>query len=325
MNFLRVLCYTGTKLVKFTFCIFILIFTIFIVYNSTVNTYLHRQSLPFMAARHILMFEKLYSLGLYTPPSIKKCYLSSSPRPFNSSYYKIINKLDATTTTTTKETKQIINNQAQLDNYKYIYTIINGLYKKKIRSTLYGGSVLGARRHMGIIPFHEWDCDIAVFSTDTDTIEEVLNENNFQWHYNELGFGYHINNGTKLYIDLWLLTQFDNGDATCIGVAKKGGCELWYSKYSAGGKLGLGKPTIYNAWAQPDVLYPFGPYLLPIPYDSAGYLNLEYGIHWNISCSEYDALIPCSHYYKTIPFVFIENENKHLLRIGNEVKQIFEC
>ena len=101
--------------------------------------------------------------------------------------------------------------------------------------------------------------------------------------------------------------------------------ELWYSKYSAGGKLGLGKPTIYNAWAQPDVLYPFGPYLLPIPYDSTGYLNLEYDIHWNISCSEYDALIPCSHYYKTIPFVFIENENKHLLRIGNEVKQIFEC
>ena len=62
--------------------------------------------------------------------------------------------------------------------------------------------------------------------------------------------------------------------------------------------------------------------LAAIPYDSTGYLNLEYGIHWNVSCSEYDALVPCKKYYDKAPFVFVESASKHVLRVGKEVKQV---
>ncbi len=280
----------------------------FVAFNMYLETHLRRQSLFFIAERSVLTANKILKLGLYKPPTVEPCYVSSAPRPFNrSQFWK-----SPQSNTNVKE-------------YSIVFNILKVLYTSNIRATLFGGSVLGARRHMGIIPFGEWDVDIAVFSTDTDAIEKLLNAEKIKWSYNEYGFGYHINNGTNYYTDLWLLQSFENGDAICVGIKKLGGCKLWYSHFGRGNSLRMAKPAIYNSWVGPDVLYPFGPYLLPIPYDSTGYLNLEYGIHWNVSCSEYDALVPCKKYYGRTPFVFVESASKHVLRVGKEVKQVFDC
>ena len=122
------------------------------------ETHLQRQSFFFIAERSFLTANKLLKLGLYKPPKVEPCYVASPPRPLNRSQFW--------------ESPQT---NINVKEYSIVFNILKVLYRSNIRATLFGGSVLGARRHMGIIPFGEWDVDIAVFSTDTDAIEKLLN------------------------------------------------------------------------------------------------------------------------------------------------------
>ncbi len=63
----------------------------------------------------------------------------------------------------------------QLEIKKMIADVDRLLKNKKIKYFLVGGSVLGAIRHKGFIPWDD-DMDIAVFRTDFEKVEKLLSE-----------------------------------------------------------------------------------------------------------------------------------------------------
>ena len=133
--------------------------------------------------------------------------------------------------------------------YKVVYALFDAFEKNGVPACLILGSFLGAERHAGVIPFGEKDADIALFSTNTSLIEEIIDDvaGSTMWHRNtdgkgpgSDGFGYHVGEryvagsseryiaGSNYYIDIWLYEQ--QGSAVkCVG--HHGGCVRWMRKY----------------------------------------------------------------------------------------------
>ena len=114
--------------------------------------------------------------------------------------------------------------------YRFTYRIVNAFLHDSVPIYLFSGSVLGARRHHGVVPFDK-DVDFALFSTNTTYIEHVLGTLNIKWSYNtdgkgpgNTGFGYHLYTPFKHYVDIWLFDYVHDGQkVTCVGV--RNGCK----------------------------------------------------------------------------------------------------
>ena len=136
------------------------------------------------------------------------------------------------------------------DNAIYALTgeIADALDGAGIAHSLYSGSLLGAWRHGGVIPFADKDVDLAVFETNTTKLERILDELGVAWHLTD--FGFHImgrtlvpewvprygaygwvreaaggGTGTDYYVDLWLHASV-GGKSWCVGAGDKGRVRL---------------------------------------------------------------------------------------------------
>ena len=75
------------KVFKQCFGYFLLACILFVAFNMYLETHLRRQSFFFIAERSFLTANKILKLGLYKPPKVEPCYVSSAPRPFNRSQF----------------------------------------------------------------------------------------------------------------------------------------------------------------------------------------------------------------------------------------------
>jgi len=117
-----------------------------------------------------------------------------------------------------------------------------------------------------------------VFSTDTDAIEKVLNNelqlratrNNDGAGPGNTGFGYHVFTPYQRFIDLWLFGTINSTHSGCVGV--NNGCQRWYTKY----KWKDGEPPYFLTLDLACRHIPFGPYMFPSPYNTDKVLNGQF-------------------------------------------------
>ena len=193
--------------------------------------------------------------------------------------------------------------------YGVVQEVLGQLGAEGVQCFLLFGSALGARRHFGLLPFaNEKDVDLAVFATDTALVEGALSALGLEWHATR--FGYHIETGTRFYIDLWLFAHdaeptSDGYHVRCVGHGD-GGCSQWYQEIQRSLPPAFPVERFF-----PPVQAPFGPYLMPIPAQSSRYLADTYGANWRAKCSGGGSLslgLDCSDYYATTPFVFASEQ-----------------
>lgn len=117
-----------------------------------------------------------------------------------------------------------------------------------------------------------------MFSTDTDTIENVLNNelqlrastNNDGAGPGNTGFGYHVFTPYQRFIDLWLFGTINSTHSGCVGV--ENGCQRWYTKY----KWKDGEPPYFLTSDLACRHIPFGSYMFPSPYNTDKVLNGQF-------------------------------------------------
>ena len=162
--------------------------------------------------------------------------------------------------------------------YDALKRLMDEFAREGVTSFLVTGSVIGALRHGGIIPWDK-DMDIAVVNATASLVERVAVAAKMPSYKPTTdgvgpgsgGFGYMIGTGTKQYIDVWMFTESD-GKLQCTGIDN--GCRRWYKKYRNA------DPPIYNE----DMFFPlkqvkFGPYMMPVPSQTERYLDFKYK-HW---------------------------------------------
>ena len=199
--------------------------------------------------------------------------------------------------------------------YSVVYSLIREFEATGTPIFLYAGSVLGARRHHGLIPWDK-DVDLALFSTDAAFVKRILNSLNMKWHINRGdGFGFHIDTEFKQYIDIWMYERIGN-IAKCVGVDN--GCMRWHRKMQQ-------KIIEYNASVFfPPVYAPFGPYILPIPHDSTTHLNLKYTNNWREKCGGWTrGKNPCAPLKRLHPFVRLISNHREELWKGKSLLHTF--
>eukprot|EP00578_Thalassiosira_sp_NH16_P012246 CAMPEP_0181119422 /NCGR_PEP_ID=MMETSP1071-20121207/23596_1 /TAXON_ID=35127 /ORGANISM="Thalassiosira sp., Strain NH16" /LENGTH=250 /DNA_ID=CAMNT_0023203973 /DNA_START=72 /DNA_END=821 /DNA_ORIENTATION=- len=143
--------------------------------------------------------------------------------------------------------------------YNLLANIVNQFAKHGIQLFLYGGSLLGARRHFGIMPW-DGDVDFMVFATNTTAINHVLdNDLKLEWRYNTdgdgpgtTGFGYHVYTPFR-DIDFWLYGSVNATHSSCVGV--ENGCQRWYRRF-----WNALPPAYETNQLLPSTVVPFGPW-----------------------------------------------------------------
>ena len=222
--------------------------------------------------------------------------------------------------------------EEDLPLYDWIADISERFSNHGIEILISQGSLLGARRHLGIIPWGDKDIDFMVFSTNTTAIENVLNTFETQkmiWGYNrdgegpgEYGFGYALNlpysirgKEKKFYVDFWLYGphKTNNKKITCLGI--QDGCKRWYLKYS---KSVTDLPSYDIEDILPSKRIPFGPYLFPVPNYPDKILTEVFSDTWVLKCGGWQrGNRLCSDFYPDYPFTFEIGDNV-VVKKGNE-------
>lgn len=219
----------------------------------------------------------------------------------------------------------------KVNMYDPLYNLFTALSEKNIIGMLLFGSVLGSVRHFGMIPMGEKDFDIAVFSTNTSTLEATWKELDMDWREQtdgkgpgKYGFGYHIELTPDTHIDVWLYAELEEGGVRCVGVEE--GCLRWYKKFYP--KNLPPQPKVYEtSMFLPPVLAPFGPYMMPAPAKSELFVADYFGDDWNVTCGGWlRGENPCTDKYATNPFVFVTplgfGSELHTLKVGEEVEMV---
>jgi len=226
-----------------------------------------------------------YSIGIqYGISSIKnqsqQLSITIEEEKFNSSRYTTpYHRQPLCNATKWKETT---GNATEDEKYNFYAHVVNTFASHGIQLLLNQGSLLGARRHFGMIPWDEQDVDFMAFSTNTTKIEYVL-KNVLKLHAAQnrdgegpgnTGFGYHVNTpNLGRYLDLWLFGAINTTHEGCVGV--ENGCKRWYNKY----KWTNGEPPYFeNGILLTDSCsrIPFGQWLFPSPHNVYEVLNKEF-------------------------------------------------
>ena len=206
--------------------------------------------------------------------------------------------------------------RCDLPAYKYAAHVVEVFARHGIALLLTGGSLLGAQRHLGILPWGDKDFDFLVLSTDKAAIDRVLDTSlSYEWSYNrdgvgpgEWGFGYHIKLPIDMYVDLWLFGPTDEtgSEIQCQGI--EGGCLRWYAEY-----LGHAPPVHNTKVILPPSQVRFGPYLFPAPHNPDAYLDRDFKGDWRKYCKGYnEGVEPCDEGL-TDRFVFVFKDGEYLL------------
>ena len=243
------------------------------------------------------------------------------------------------------------NYQLLANTYALTYAFIREFERRNIPIFLTYGSLIGAARHHGIIPFSEKDVDFAVFSTDSDSVGAAIQaaltsqgvgtstfeESNFGYQYEARRHGNPlISNETNIshYFDFWFFDSYTNGagekQAECVG-RHKTGCSEWYQMFWA-----RSAPAYkYSDWFPPRYQV-FGTHRVPVSstnrpiemfhfHNGKDFWNTTCGPsrRWEESHSEWIQALPqervCSNFYDKNPFVFLTGHGTEQLRQGSTV------
>jgi hypothetical protein len=182
-------------------------------------------------------------------------------------------------------------NVAESIEYDFFANIVNQFASHGIQLLLSQGSLLGARRHFGFIPWDEQDMDFMAFSTNTTAINHILdNVLKLKWSYNfdgeggrnNTGFGYHVVTPFQRYIDLWLFGTINATHSGCVGVGN--GCKRWYTKY----KWENGEPPFFFTADLACSQIPFGAWMFPSPHNADAVLNGQFrSTNWATNCYDH--------------------------------------
>ena len=204
--------------------------------------------------------------------------------------------------------------------YTWLKRFINVFLQHDIKLVASSGTLLGSRRHFGIIPWDNQDFDFMVLSTNTTMINYVLDTVlNIKWSYNtdgvgsgNGGFGYHIETPFKRYVDFWLYQNVTDKYIQCVGVSN--GCKRWYNKYWKSDPPLFELKNIF-----PIIYIPFGPLMILGPYNVDYTLDIFYTDRWKTYCKGWRyGKQKCSSLYARYAFVIQNKENISTLQKGEK-------
>lgn len=90
--------------------------------------------------------------------------------------------------------KKLSLKEIQYEEKEMLKKVANFLDENKLNYTLWGGTLLGAVRHNGFIPWDD-DIDIAMFRPDYDKLIKILKNNNYKIE-NLDAYGFELNGGS---------------------------------------------------------------------------------------------------------------------------------
>mmetsp|Transcript_34479 Transcript_34479/g.74535 ORF Transcript_34479/g.74535 Transcript_34479/m.74535 type:complete len:344 (-) Transcript_34479:2464-3495(-) len=204
------------------------------------------------------------------------------------------------------------------EEYDLLANIVNQFATHGIQLLLYGGSLLGARRHFGIMPW-DGDVDFMVFSTNTTKINHVLDHVlKLEWRYNNdgdgpgtTGFGYHVVTPYR-DIDFWLYSFVNTTHSSCVGV--KNGCQRWYRRF-----WNAPPPAYKTDNLLPCYTIPFGPWMFPSPRNVEVVLDRTYTPSWTKNCKGWQkGVVACESMFEEYAFVHTDG-NVYTLKKGRTV------
>lgn len=231
--------------------------------------------------------------------------------------------------------KSTIAKETDLPMYHKAARMVRAFRDHGIHILLASGSLLGARRHFGVVPWGDKDVDFLVLSTNTTAIEYVLSDVlKAEWDHQRDGdgpgrggFGYNVKGGKEvpgMYVDLWLYgpTGADGDKYHCVGI--EDGCRRWYKKYWG---FGHRTPPVFAANdVVPPATIPFGPFLFPAPQNPDAVLDVMYFKLWRRRCKGWGrGGEPCTGLMKQYPFVYVDqDERKITVKRGKDELASFE-
>lgn len=189
---------------------------------------------------------------------------------------------------------------APQDAYSFLFRIVNLMATSGVQPYLYGRSLLGSRRHHGMVPGDK-HISICIFA-DKGRAQEIFEKGNLNAQTSDFGFQIPFTHNQKVRV--WLFKAVGKR-AECVGVDNK--CRAWLAKHERGSPSGF--PL---AWFGAPVMVPFGSYAVPAPG-----LNIEVlkkiAPDWKRPCR---SKRPCRVNKKNANWVFYENGGE-VLRKGD--------
>ena len=210
------------------------------------------------------------------------------------------------------------------EEYGFLANVVNQFASHGIQLLLSQGSLLGARRHFGIVPWDEQDVDFMVMSTNTTAINHVLDVLKLKWTYNNdgegpgnTGFGYNIVTPFSRYVDFWLFGTINATHSACVGVDN--GCKRWYRKY----KWKNSQPPHFKTAQLACSQIPFGTWMFPSPHNVDAVLNGQFrSTNWATRCFDHKKKVDVECKSQSYGFVHT-NGSIHTLKRGESVVASF--
>ncbi len=138
-------------------------------------------------------------------------------------------------------------NNVSRAQYRRTYAILDALAAEQIPATLFYGSLLGAYRHHGSIPFAKGeDTDIAVFVKDSQRVVNILNDLGFHFTVQFNGMYVHGNIFGKYGVDLWIYDVGKTLDGKSVGQCIGPPNDMFWNLIEANSKKRI-VPDIFKA------------------------------------------------------------------------------